>query len=283
MGRIVGKTGGDVAAALMAIFQRAAQGGFAATMVRGGQSAGNLNMDLLANDKATITVSNLDELRREMRQVAPDMYKQFKRDATKLGRPFRNEVKQTLGKIQSPPLGPRKVDSSKRWATASAIASRQYDGWVSSVGRLSWGGTGRNYARSQDTVRMNFKDRREGKNLAKLRSAQDGTVSLVRVLIVNPATIIADMAGRKNNARNNYGRGRTNDYFGYQFGRPQRRSHKISQDAVNEFISRLNRAGGRKASRFAWPTAEKYIPKYKKDVTEVLNEYTSRVNRILES
>lgn len=273
-----------MAAALFAIFQRAAQGGFAATMVKGGQPAGNLDMQMLANDRATITVSNLDELRREMRQVAPDMYKEFKRDATKLGRPFRDDVKKTLRKIQSPPLGPRKVNSSKPWATAEAIASRQYDGWVSSVGRISWGGTGRNYTNAQDTVRLNFKDRREGKNLAKLRSAQDGTISLVRVLVVNPATIIADIAGRKNNARNNYGRGRTNDYFGYQFGRPGRQSHKISPEAVDKFIANLNRVGiQRRASRFAWPTAEKHLPEYKKNVTEVMNEYTRRVNRILES
>ena len=268
----------------MAVFQRAFAGGFAATAMRGGQSPGNLSMDMTANEKATIMVSDLDELRRELRQIAPDMYKEFKRDATKLARPFRNDVKKALGKIKSPPLGPRKVDRSKPWATPEAIASRKYDGWVSSVGRLSWGGTGRNYTNSQDTVRMNFKDRREGKNLAKLRSAQDGTVSLVRVLIVNPATIIADMAGRKNTARNNYGRGRTAEYFGYQFGRPGRRSHKINEEAVNKFIANLNRAGlQNRASRFGWPTAEKHIPEYKKNVTGVLNEYTSRVNRILES
>jgi len=268
----------------MGVFQRAFAGGFLATSAKGGGSPSSVSMNMLAaQDKATISVSDLDELRRELKTIAPNMYREFKRDATKLGRPFRNDVKKTLNRIKSPPLGPRKVNSSKPWATANAIASRQYDGWVSSVGRLSWGGTGRNYTNAQDTVRLNFKDRREGKNLAKLRTAQDGTVSLVRVLVVNPATIIADMAGRKGTARNNYGRGRTNEYFGYQFGRPQRRSHKIDQDSVNKFIARLNTGGARRPSRYAWPSAEKHLPEYRKNVTEVLNDYTRRVNRILES
>jgi hypothetical protein len=70
---------------------------------------------------------------------------------------------------------------------------RTFDRMYTQYGRLSW--TAARKVGGRSGIDVNYKNRKEGKALAALKAAQDGTVSIVRVRVRAPAFVVADMAG----------------------------------------------------------------------------------------
>lgn len=250
----------------------------------------NLAKITRGDTKAEIELTDLVALERELRTVAPDLYNKFKRDARRIGTPARDSVRKAFLNVgASGPLGPRKVNPSKPWATAKAIQGRTYDGFNTKNGdngRLSWT-LNYNMISKNQGIDVNYKNRNANKDLSKLKTGQDGQLSIVRVRVRRAPLILADMAGRKRTAMYSQGKGRTRPYEIDLFGRGiVTRTHIINRDNSDTFVDNLMRAKNSlstKASRYAWPAFEKHQPAFRADVDKLLQEAVVAINRRLES
>ena len=115
---------------------------------RGGVSVG-------AND---VSVLDVRELQRRMKEVEPRLRTEFMRDVKKIGLPIESKIKTGIGSIE--PLS----------------------GMLTDRGRLGWGN---GYAPQKTTVQ--FTTSMGGRSL---------TTTLLRIKVWSPAVILMDMAGR---------------------------------------------------------------------------------------
>jgi hypothetical protein len=115
---------------------------------RGGVNVG-------AND---VSVLDIRELQRRMRDAGPNFRAEFMRDVKKIGKPLESEIKSTIRNIE--PLS----------------------GFRKDRGRLGWG-----VGVAPDKTLVQFKTSMGGRSL---------TTTLLRIKIFSPAVIILDMAGR---------------------------------------------------------------------------------------
>ena len=239
--------------------------------------------------KAELEMTDLVALERTLRTVAPDLFNKFKRDARKVGVPARNDVRKAFARAGAGgPLGKRKVNNSKPWATDKAIAGRRYDGFNTingDSGRLSWTLNYNSIFKSQG-IDVNYKSRNANRELNKLRLGQDGQIGLVRVRVRKAPLIIADMAGRGNSMYSE-GRGRTREYQINAFGRGViTRTHRINRDNSDLFVENLQRARGAgetagKPSRYAYPAFIKHQPTFRNNFDKLLQDVVSATNRRL--
>ena len=239
-------------------------------------SIGNFNAlrDLgLSDKKAVIELKNLKHLEKTLREVAPKMLRDFKRDARKVGDPAKKAVRKAFADAgQYGPLG------------APKRRGRNFDGmYTSDLGRLSW--TKSRAMANRRGIEVNYKNRNENKALQRLQAAGDGTISIVRVVVRAPAFIVADMAGKSNAARKGPGE-LSREYQINAFGRGVvTRSHKIDIFNTENWIDSLNAKaqgkGQNQPSRYAWPAAEKHLPQARKDASALMNRTISEINRLL--
>jgi hypothetical protein len=147
-------------------------------------------------------------------------------------------------------------------------------------------------ANTRNGVDVNYKNRSEGKALSQLRSARDGTISIVRLMVKAPALIVADMAGKSNSARLGAGR-LVSEYQTNLFGRGvvqaterMRMTTPAREEARTKWLQALDRnAHNRrqnKASRYAWPTMEKYMAKHKVNAASLMNRTIAELNKRME-
>ena len=266
--------------------------GWSAVSAVGYGAVGDFNLAKITQGdaKAEIELTDLVALERELRTVAPDLYNKFKRDARRIGTPARNDVRKAfLAAGASGPLGPRKVNPRKPWATARAIQNRTYDGFNTKNGdngRLSWTLNYSSITKNQG-IDVNYKNRNANKDLTRLKTGSDGQLSIVRVRVRKAPLIIADMAGRKRTAMYSQGKGTTRPYQIDLFGRGVvTRTHRINRDNSDLFVENLQRAkgaGSTKASRYAWPAFEAHQPTFRANVDKLLQEAVVAINRRLES
>ncbi len=233
-----------------------------------------------SNSKATVDLANLKALEQQLKEFGPDALKKFKRNARKVGTPARDALRSVFRSVGiAGPLGrPKRV-------------GRRYDKMATNYdrGRLSYE-RGFAIANSSRGIDVNYKNRNEGKALRQLQMAQDGTVSIVRLLVKAPAFIVADMAGKSNKARLNSGQVR--DYKTNLFGRgviqatpAMREVTPRRVEARTKWLQELDRRAHNRrqneASRYAWPTMEKYMSKHKVSVASLLNEVIADTNKKL--
>ena len=114
---------------------------------RGGVGVGN-----------DISVSDVRELQRRMKNIEPRMRTEFVRNLKKIGKPLESDVKTAIGQIK--PLS----------------------GMLKDKGRLGW-----NVGVPADKTLIQFRTSMGGKSL---------TTSLLRIKVSSPGTVLADMAGR---------------------------------------------------------------------------------------
>lgn len=224
-------------------------------------------------DKPTLEVTNLLELERQLKQVAPKLFRDFKRDARKLGTPMRNDVRDAFSRIG--PTGPF------GWHRRPG---RTYDGFNTLNGRLSWDKSYFEITRNSG-IDVNYKSRNVNKQLYDLQTGKDGTISVVRIRVKKAALIMADMAGRGGRSMYSEGRGRTRPYQIDLFGRGLVvRTHAINRDNSDNFVEKLSQARANlsnKGSRYAYPAAIKHMPDYRRNVDKLLNQTIAQVNRSL--
>ena len=250
-----------------------AMGGAAGTF----NAATELNM---SDAKASVSFTDFKALERELKKFGPDSYKKFKRDARKVGTPARDALRSVFRSVGiAGPLGrPRRP-------------GRRYDKMATEYGRarLSYE-RGFVVVNSSRGIDVNYKNRSEGKALRQLQMAQDGTLSIVRLLVKAPAFIVADMAGKSNKAR--LYSGEVRDYKTNLFGRgvvqatpAMRQVTPRRVEARTKWLQELDRQAHNRrqneASRYAWPTMEKYMSKHKINVASLLNEVIAETNKKL--
>lgn len=260
--------------AIQAIVMAALRAGQIAYAVSGGKGSYN---DLSSGggsngDKGTLQLANLVELERELKNIGPQVLRQFKTDAKKVGKPAVTAVRKTFRDIGSRgPLG-----APKRWG-------RLYDRMYTRNGRISWEAARKVGGRSG--IDVNYKNRKEGKALSDLQAARDGTVSIVRIRVRAPAFIVADMAGKSNSATR--AGGLTKEYKINAFGKGViTRQHTINPWNVNNWLNKLNskaKGGQGKPSRYAYPAIEKHSPDFQANMQDVLRSAVNKINRRLES
>jgi hypothetical protein len=256
--------------------------GWAGTSARTGIAIGNFNAlrELNASDsKAAVSLGDLKSLEAQLREFGPDALRKFKRDARRIGKPAQDELRKAFRQVGiAGPLG------------APKRPGRRFDRmYTDDHARLS-------YAKSYSTISssrsidINYKNRTEGRALARLKAAGDGTISIVRLLVKSPALIVADMAGKSRTAikrsgqlrpfkQNLFGRGVIDATPAMRAVTPRR------GEARDKWLKALDqRAAAKKqsnASRYAWPTMENYMSIHKLKVSMLLNDVIAETNKKL--
>lgn len=257
--------------------------GWASTSARTGIAIGNFNAltELNAADsKATVSLADLKALEAQLKEFGPDALKRFKRDARRVGTPARDALRSVYRSVGiAGPLGRpnRKGRRYDKMATNYNHARLSYErGFV--------------VANSSRGIDVNYKNRNEGKALQQLKTAQDGTISIVRLLVKAPAFIVADMAGKSNRKRITSGEIR--DYKTNLFGRGVVQATPAMKqvtprrvEARTKWLQELDRRAHNrrqnKASRYAWPTMEKYMAKHKINAAALINQVIAETNKKL--
>lgn len=275
-----------ILASLLGSLSRSYLGSAAMGWSRVGMGAGipigNYNhlKELISNDnKAVVELSDLKALEKILIETGPEAFKKFKNNARQLGRPARDEMRKTFKSVGiHGPLG------------APRRKGRKYDKMSTNYSRahLSYS-RGFGLSGSSRAIDVNYKNRNEGRALRQLQMAKDGTISIVRVIVKAPAFIVADMAGKTENARKPVG-SLSREYQTDLFGRGiVTKRHVITPDrqtAITNWLKMLDsRAHNRRqssASRYAWPTMTKYMSKHKTNAAILLNDVIAMMNKRLE-
>ena len=246
---------------------------------------GNFNQvrDLGISDaKAVVELPDLVTMNRVLKELGPKAHRNFRNNARKLGRPAQSKLRKTYSSIGiNGPLG------------APKRPGRYYDKMSTdySNARLSFMAA-RIALNTSKGVDVNYKDRRAGKSLNDLKNAKDGTISVVRLMVRAPALIVADMAGKSNKARKAVG-STSAPYDIRLFGGTKitrENGHEITfrrRRAITIWLEALDRnahnAKQKSASRYAWPTMVKYMPKHKEGASRLFNETIAEMNRLLKN
>jgi hypothetical protein len=246
-------------------------------------AAFNMARDLNITDaKSVVELPNLKALEAMLKETGPTALRDFKRKARRIGTPARNEIRKTFREVGI--FGP--LGAPRRPGRMNDKMATDYN-----RGRLSYS-RGFLEANTSRGIDVNYKNRTENRALAQLARAEDGTISIVRVKISSGPLIVADMAGKTGNKRLSAGQMARN-YQTNLFGRGvvqatdrMRMATRGRVDARSTWLEALDRqAKGRKqnkASRYAWPTMEKFMPKHKVNVSQLLNETIAQINKKLE-
>jgi hypothetical protein len=246
-------------------------------------AAFNMLRDLNPSEaKAIVELPNLKALEAMLKETGPTALRDFKRKARRIGTPARNEIRKTFRSVGI--FGP--LGAPKRPGRFNDKMATDYN-----RGRLSYS-KGYIEANTSRGIDVNYKNRNENKALAQLATARDGTISIVRVKISSGPLIVADMAGKTGAKRLNTGqmaRNYTTNLFGRGVVQATDRMRMATQgrvDARTTWLQALDRqARGRKqnkASRYAWPTMEQFMPKHKVNVSQLFNETIAQINKKLE-
>jgi hypothetical protein len=235
----------------------------------------NLQAQMASNLAASVEINDLKDLEKQLREVAPALYHKFRRDQKKLGEPARDAVRQTFRNVnKAGPLG------------AIKRPGRRFDKMATSeLGRLSWYSS--KIMSENRTIDVNYKNRKAATDFSKLRGGQDATLSVVRVRILSPAYVVADMAGKSMKAAKPSGT-LSREYQINLFGRGMvTRRHAISDTNVENWLramdSTASNRGQSKPSRYGWPTMEKHAPKYRADASKLLNDTIYTLNQRMQS
>lgn len=275
-------------ASLLGSFARSytmgAAAGWARTGAAGGLQIGSFNalreLDT-TNSKAAVELADLKALEKQLKEFGPDALKRFKASARQVGTPARDALRSVFKSVGiAGPLGRPKRPGRRydKMATNYNIARLSYErGFVA--------------ANTSRGIDVNYKNRNEGKALRQLQTAQDGTISIVRLLVKAPAFIVADMAGKSNRKKIATG-SLVRDYQTNLFNRGvvqasenMRRMTSDRRAARDKWLLALDRTAHNrrqnKASRYAWPTMEKYMGKHKVNVAQLLNQVIAETNKKL--
>jgi hypothetical protein len=202
---------------------------------------------LSANMKPSYSVQDIRALQKNLRDIQPELRRQFVRDIKKIGKEAQGPIVQAIKRVT--PLS----------------------GMRFNYGRLGWG---RGVA--ADKTKVQFRTQAGGKSL---------TTSLVRVRLESPAATIADMAGRSGRSigKGYQGSGRTRPYMRrMRNGEVQEITRRTSATAGREFVDNLNSMAGvtkGSASRMAWPSVEKNLPNIEKRIDDIVRDYYKIANR----
>tara|TARA_R110000803_G_scaffold8370_1_gene26872 strand:+ start:42 stop:845 length:804 start_codon:yes stop_codon:yes gene_type:complete len=243
-------------------------------MFLGGQMAkpdyNSLYAKAINETKSGLNLRDLQALEKALRELEPRLLNKFKRDAKKLGEPAKKDVVKAFRAIpRNGPLGPIRRKG------------RTYDKMSTNLGRLAWSGS----SKQRNAIDVNYKSRSQSA-FKKGMSAQDKTLSVIRVRVRGAAYVVADIAGASMKSRKASGE-MSRKYQINAFGKGVvTRDHRISASNVDNWIMRLNGSSGtlsNKPSRYAWPAFRNHAKEYRVNFGSLVNEVVSETNRRLQS
>ena len=178
-----------------------------------------------------------------MKEIDPDLRKQFMRDAKTIGRQAEQLIKPML-------------------PTTAPLSGMNYSG-----GRLGWNSqVGKSGVVAANKTMVQFRTATGG-------NTRGGTSSLVSVKVVAPMTVIADIAGRSGSR---VGRGSKGDGFSAAF--TDRYGNLVRHRLNGQGEGMISKLGGR-GSRFAWPAIEQHKSQLEADVEAIVKKYVEIANR----
>lgn len=196
--------------------------------------------------KAVVTYTDYKQLISIMRQVDPALVKALRKRYRQIGRPVTKGIKDSIP--NSAPLS----------------------GMVTKIGRLSWS---RTMNQSRDIKSVVIRDRKRPPR------SKYPVVGLVQAVVRAAPVTLADMAGRSGSYVNAKSVTREYDYtytgkYGGKF--IGKRTHRINGQG-RAMIARL----GSRASRYAYPGAEKAMPQVKAETQIAINDAVNNINQML--
>ena len=242
-------------------------------MFLGGQMAkpdyNSLYASAINETKSGLNLRDLQALEKALRDIEPKLLNKFKSDAKRLGVPARDDVLKAFRAVpRTGPLGGKKRKG------------RIYDR-MDTRGRLSWSAS----SSKRNAVDVNYKVRSQTA-FKRGMSAQDKTLSVVRVRVRAAAWVVADIAGASYKKSKSTGE-MSRVYEINRFGKGLvTRDHRINADNVNNWIMKLNASssGAGKPSRYAWPAFRDHAAKkYRVNFGTLVNEVVSETNRKLKN
>lgn len=213
------------------------------------------------NQRSGLYLTDYRDLIRELNRVQPTLVKQLQKDYKQIGKPVQLAVKQGI------PVTPPTSGIHRR----SPQRSRSGFYPVVVPGRVTWGANYQNKNKPVDSVVIETPA--VSKASRTMKRFKINSFAIARLRVNNAAVVLADMAGVTGKYINKYPRTREYDYSRSKTGR---RRHKINNQGRG-MIRALNRNGS--PSRFAWPSAEKALPKAKAQSKIVLQKAYSIINR----
>lgn len=211
--------------------------------------------------RAGLYITDYNELIRELNRVQPTLVKQLQKDYKKVAKPVQTAVKGAI------PVNP--PTSGIHRNRPSSSRSGFYP--VAVPGRLTWGANYQNKNKPVKSVLIQT----PSPNKARRAFSRYKTTSfsIARLAVDNAGVVLADMAGKSNKYTNKNAFTREYDY---SLSKTGKRRHKINGQG-----RAMIRALGGRASRYAWPSAEKALPKAKAETKIILQSTYSVINRRL--
>ena len=192
--------------------------------------------------RADIIVSDMKRLVRRLNEIEPELAKTMRREWKEIVEPARANLSANIKSNGIPMSGFRKRGSP--------------------VGK-TWNNKGQ-------SSRVFLQVRSGNRVIAQMRNQ-----TIIRLVIRNAATIIADMAGRTGSSRTP--RGTKTARYVYRDGF---RDHTVTTQG-DQMLRNLKRWGTGNASRVAYPSVEKTLPDVREKLLANINEYIAQTNREL--
>lgn len=194
----------------------------------------------------TINADDVKQMKRKLNKIEPGLRNEFVKEIKAVGRDAAKPIKKAIKEV------------------------RPLTGMINHSGKTAWG-----VGRPVDSTTIRSKLRSGGKTM---------TTSLVSIRLNSPAVNIVDMAGRSGK---NIGKGKRNSGYTPVVRRTAdgglvAYARRTPAEAGQKFITNLNQVAGivkRAASRIAWPSVEKDLPRVEKDIDKVVLKYYRRANR----
>lgn len=204
-----------------------------------------------------LEITNWNEIMKILVKLDKTYTSAMRAEFKKIAKPLQEEVRKGIPNKRNPPLsGMKQVH----------------------FGRLAWGSDYGKGAKPSKSVLIQTPNTRKRKYRGK-------DIAIARVQVLSPATVLADMAGRRSNAKARKGLTPKYDYMYTINGQkvPGKRQHRVSPW---NFVSKIS--GGKFikqsfASRFIWPSALKALPEVRRKVDAVITDANLKVNQLLRS
>jgi len=205
-----------------------------------------------------LEISNWNEIMKVLNKLDKDYVKELRKDFKNIAKPVQTSIRKAIPSKAKPPLS----------------QMRQVH-----FGRLAWGSRFGKGSKPAKSVLVQAPSTRS----KKARSFQ--TYSIARLQVGSPATVLFDMAGRKNYIAGRKGNTPLYDYMYTINGLkvPGKRKHKVTPLAFAKGLASATGSLQMRASRIIWPAAEKALPEARAKIDKKISEVNLKVNALLRS
>lgn len=239
-----------------------------AVRIAAGQALRNGNQQASKKYLGTLSMTDYRDMIRILRQVDKEYLATLRKNIRKVAKPVQKGIAGTIPK--TPPTSGIHVKDPKR--TVSGFAPMVVPG------RLTWGSNVQNGGIKANHVGFEFTKQKTWRKVGRL-----GRISIARLVVDNAGTVMADMAGRSKKWINKrpytrpylYSRSTTSTgKYGSEGQFITVRRHRINGQGVG-MIRALDKGKNvqqGKASRWVWPTVDKYSDKTRMEVVKLLDD-----------